>query len=184
MASLKRLQLTIPLLAHCRRISLFACVVLLLSACSTVPGGKLETGKQAQISDSRSVQNLLAKALQAIDSNDSEAAAAAFTAMLEKGAKSPASLNHYAIYLREQWQLEQAEEVYLRALVSAPNDAMTHYNLGILYDIYLGKSELALKHYQKYQQVIAEPDKRVGGWINDLKRRSKEPGTGSAEVAS
>ena len=68
--------------------------------------------------------------------------------------------------------------------MAAPNDAMTHYNLGILYDIYLGKTELALQHYRKYQQVLAEPDKRVGGWIKDLERRGNTLVENAAEVAS
>ncbi len=166
---------------------IFFCVcVLALSACSSIPGAgsSAKSGIKKQLTESRPVQNSLVKALQAIDKNDAVAAAAAFDEMIKKGARSPASLNHYAIYLREQWQLEEAEQVYRRALEVSPHDAMTHYNLGILYDLYLGKSELALQHYRKYQTIVEQPDKRVKAWIMDLERRSTIATENNEEVPS
>lgn len=156
-----------------------ACLVvaalLLLAGCASTPDERPYS--DPVVNEPVAVKSSLASALAALDKGDSDAAAAAFQKMLDKGARSPESLNHYAIYLREQWRMEEAEKIYLRALVAAPNSAMTHYNLGILYELYLGKQDLALKHYRRYQKVIGEPDKKVGAWIKALERES-----GAAEV--
>ncbi|MGB5324695.1 MAG: hypothetical protein WBN40_04635 [Pseudomonadales bacterium] len=149
---------------------ILACALLLLAACANTPkSGKVD---DAVVNESVAVRNSLAMALAAMDKGDQEAAGAAFRKMLEKGARSPDSLNHYAIYLREQWRMEEAEKVYLQALVAAPSSAMTHYNLGILYELYLGKQELALKHYRRYQKIVEAPDQQVSAWIEALERES------------
>ncbi|NNC55290.1 MAG: hypothetical protein HKO07_06185, partial [Pseudomonadales bacterium] len=36
--------------------------------------------------------------------------------------------------------------------------------------LYLGKQDLAIKHYRRYQKIIQEPDKKVGAWIKALER--------------
>ena len=44
-------------------------------------------------------------------------------------------------------------------------------NLGILYELYLGKLPEALEYYRTYQSMLSEPDRRVQGWVMDLERR-------------
>lgn len=51
---------------------------------------------------------------------------------------------------------------------------MSHWNIAVLYDLYLGQPAKALKHYQAYQQVTEQPDKRVHGWLVDLQHRIKQ----------
>ena len=79
--------------------------------------------------------------------------------------------NRYGIALREQGEFEAAEQEYLSALAIADDDPLTHHNIGILYDLYLGIPHLALTHYQRYQELTGEGDRRVAGWIVDLQRR-------------
>ena len=124
-----------------------------------------------KVIDSKAAKIALSKALTAIQLNDIAAADHAFKAMVLAGAQSPTALNHYAVFLREQWRMDEAESVYLKALKSSPNNAMTHWNLAIFYELYRGEYKQALFHYQAYQQYAIAPDKRVIHWISDLNRR-------------
>jgi len=146
------------------------CALLVLSACSI-------TGSQQgaeTLTDTREVRALLTRAVSAQNANDLTGADLLFQEMMNYDPESPDALNSYAIFLREQWRLEEAEEIYLRALKYAPNDSMSHWNLAVLYDLYLGQAAKALKHYQAYQRVTEQPDKRVHGWLVDLQHRIKQ----------
>jgi tetratricopeptide (TPR) repeat protein len=95
------------------------------------------------------------------------------TLALENAEASPATrdFNREAIGLREQGEFDAAEGVYLAALNVEQDDALTHYNLGILYDLYLGIPDRAIRHYRRYQAAVDGEDRRVAGWIADLERR-------------
>lgn len=158
-----------------------ATLVLMLSGCSIMPdiaiSGGAGTGEKSavvKISDSRSVKNILAKALAAVEQSDIENADLEFQLMMEQGAKSPDSLNHYAIFLREQWRLDEAEKVYKQALKNSPKDPMTHWNIAVLYELYRGDYQQALEHFKAYQQSAPEADKRVAIWVGDLTRRLEQ----------
>jgi len=77
----------------------------------------------------------------------------------------------FALFLREQGRFADAEAQYLKALEVWPHNAAAHRNLGILYDLYMGKFEEALKHYEMVLKLSPTPNKEVEGWIIDLKRR-------------
>ncbi|TGD75631.1 tetratricopeptide repeat protein [Mangrovimicrobium sediminis] len=79
--------------------------------------------------------------------------------------------NAYAIFLREQGRFGEAEAQYLEALATDDADATTHYNLGILYDLYLGRKPQALAHYSRYQELSGGDDRQMAGWIADLRRQ-------------
>ncbi|TQV77078.1 tetratricopeptide repeat protein [Aliikangiella marina] len=84
--------------------------------------------------------------------------------------------NYYAqnlkgVILREMGKFEEAKTAYLASLEAYPRHAQTHLNLGILADIYQYDLALALKHYQYYLELIQSEDKKVSGWVIDLKRR-------------
>lgn len=77
--------------------------------------------------------------------------------------------------LRKQGRFDEAEANYQRALLIWPHHIESHRNLGVLYDLYMGRFEDALYHYKfvaKLQQP--EPDKEIRGWIIDLERRMAE----------
>ena len=80
-------------------------------------------------------------------------------------------LRYLGLVIQEQGEFEAAEQEYLSALAIADDDPLTHHNIGILYDLYLGIPHLALTHYQRYQELTGEGDRRVAGWIVDLQRR-------------
>ncbi|MFB1001682.1 MAG: tetratricopeptide repeat protein [Pseudomonadales bacterium] len=138
---------------------------------SSANNAHTERESNTQIVDNKKASVELNRALSAIEDHDMAAAESAFKAMLLAGAQSPTALNHYAIFLREQWRMEEAEAMYLQALKNSPNNAMTHWNIAIFYELYRGDYQQALDHYQAYQQYAASPDKRVIHWISDLNRR-------------
>jgi Tfp pilus assembly protein PilF len=79
--------------------------------------------------------------------------------------------NELGILLRETGKFEEAERAYRRALETDPNYALAHYNLAVLLDVYLRRGADAIEHYEAYQSSLAEPDKKVAGWLIDLRRR-------------
>ena len=154
-------------------------VMLILQSCanfdagdpSTLAGANNVADRGPVVRDSFAVKRLLQAARDAKQQGDLEAADRLFGEMLAKGARSTKSLNHYAVFLREQWRIDEAEAMYQRALATSPKDAATHWNIGILYELYRGDYAQALEHYQRYQQYAQEPDRRVAAWVADLQRR-------------
>ncbi|MEM7502649.1 MAG: tetratricopeptide repeat protein [Pseudomonadota bacterium] len=80
------------------------------------------------------------------------------------------TLNQLGMLLRRQGKFVEAEAAYLRALEADSSYLLAHYNLGVLYELYLQKLDQALVHFEKYQSLIGE-DKQVERWITDLRRR-------------
>lgn len=79
--------------------------------------------------------------------------------------------NQQGILQRRQGRFADAEQSYRDALAIDPNYALAHFNLGVLLDLYMGRSEEALSHYQRYREIEPDGDQRVNNWIVDLSRR-------------
>lgn len=73
--------------------------------------------------------------------------------------------------LREQGKFSEAEKNYLAVLNIWPHHNPSQRNLGILYDLYMGKLEKAVVHYEISQQISGGEDKELKNWIIDIKRR-------------
>ncbi len=67
-------------------------------------------------------------------------------------------------------QYDRAEREFLRALQFAPDDAASHFNLGILYDDHLEDRAKARKHYERFLELAPDdPDvPRVIQWLKLL----------------
>jgi Flp pilus assembly protein TadD len=102
---------------------------------------------------------------------DTEKAAAAFERAINANMKNVDAYNQLAVLKREAGDFVAAEGLYQKALNIWPFYPEGHKNIAILYDLYLGKPEQALPHYQAYQQLLASPDKQVDSWVADLQRR-------------
>lgn len=85
--------------------------------------------------------------------------------------RNPYAHNNLGIALREQGQFEEAQKHYRTALELDPKYARAHFNLAVLAELYLQDLKLALKHFQRYQELQKEADENVANWITDLKRR-------------
>jgi len=97
----------------------------------------------------------------------------AFGKAIELDPGQAAAHNYLAYMAREAGQFQQAEATYGRALQANPDYALTHLNIGVLYDLYLHQPERALAHYREYQTLSGSADKAVRKWIIDLERRVK-----------
>lgn len=80
------------------------------------------------------------------------------------------ALNQLGMLLRRQGRFTEAEAAYLHAVDADPDYALAHHNLGVLNDLYLRRLEIALEHYEQYQE-LAGKDREVSKWITDLQRR-------------
>lgn len=100
-----------------------------------------------------------------------EEAASAFEQALSINPLHNDAYVQYGVMLREQGEFERAEEIYLKALEVWPHNLPALRNLGILYDLYMGKFEQALAQYELALRVMPEPSQEMQGWIIDLKRR-------------
>jgi Tfp pilus assembly protein PilF len=104
------------------------------------------------------------------NNGDDKAAEGSITDALILDPQHAAALNQLGMLLRRQGKFPEAEGAYLKAVTVSPDYALAHYNLGVLNELYLQKLDVALKHYERYQE-LTEEDKQVGRWIADLKRR-------------
>jgi Tfp pilus assembly protein PilF len=87
--------------------------------------------------------------------------------------------NAQAHNLRAQISLKNGEiklalKHYQRAVELDPQYANAHYNLALLYDIYLRDIELALRHYQQYLAHSDEKDEKTRDWVAHLESMLKK----------
>ena len=66
-------------------------------------------------------------------------------------------------------EIKQARNNYIKAINLNPSYAIAHYNLALLYDIYLQDIEPAIKHYEKFMLLQKMPDETTKNWIKHLK---------------
>lgn len=103
--------------------------------------------------------------------NRGEAAQEWFLRAIKSNPTSPTIRSEYGVFLRQQGRFGEAQQQYQAALQGAPQHAVTHYNLAILYDLYMGDKSKALEHFLIYQSLSEEEDRQVKGWIADLRRQ-------------
>jgi len=66
-------------------------------------------------------------------------------------------------------KIHDAKKDYVKAIELKPDYINAHYNLALLYDIYLQEIALAIKHYETYLSLIKKPDEATREWVNHLK---------------
>ena len=107
--------------------------------------------------------------------NELEPAAALLERAVATCARCAPPWNELGVVQRRQGRFSDAEQSYLKAVAADPAYAKAYFNLGVLYELYLQRPELALDQYARFRELdAADP---AGGdvdkWIADLKRRSK-----------
>ncbi len=97
-------------------------------------------------------------------------AEAAFKAALERNPSSAVAGNELGIVERKLGKFTEAEAAYQRTIATEPNYAPAYLNLGVLYDLYLAEPQKALEQFEHYIQIAGE-NKRVAGWVVELRKR-------------
>jgi len=100
-----------------------------------------------------------------------EEARGAFQRAVRANPRNCTAYNELGVLSRQIGDFAGAEEHYRTCLEKMPSFRDAYLNLGILYDLYLGKLPEALEAYKRYQSLLSEPDRRVKGWVMDLERR-------------
>lgn len=71
--------------------------------------------------------------------------------------------------LLQQGEIKKARDDYQQAIELNPRYLNAHYNLALLYDIYLQEIALAIDHYTIYLSLLGDRDEAIEEWINHLK---------------
>ena len=100
-----------------------------------------------------------------------EEARRAFEAAVTANPYNCTAHNELGLLARVNGDFEAAERHYLNCIELVPEDRTAYLNLGILYELYLGRLSEALASYRHYQSLGGESDRRVEGWVMDLERR-------------
>ena len=100
--------------------------------------------------------------------NNIEQAEVLLNKALESNPKLPQALNLLGVVQQKKGNIKQAEKLYLQAIQEKNNYAIAHYNLALLYDIFLGKISTAIIHYQRYLELIDDQDRQTSNWLKEL----------------
>ena len=102
---------------------------------------------------------------------DVDGAEKAFKKAVELNPRNGTALNELGVIARERGDFLTAEANYQQCVKAQPDNAGCYLNLGILYELYLGRFGDALDAYRTFQTLSVAPDERVQGWVSDLERR-------------
>lgn len=111
----------------------------------------------------------------ALKNNQPEEALKLVKFALTKNPKLAQALNLLAYLEQINGEIRAAEKHYKEAIQSNKNYAIAHYNIALLYDVYLQDVESAIPHYERYMKLINNQDKKTADWLEQLKR-TKEKG--------
>ncbi|OHE60947.1 MAG: hypothetical protein A2Z47_06220 [Thermodesulfovibrio sp. RBG_19FT_COMBO_42_12] len=89
----------------------------------------------------------------------------------EKLPDDPDLYNNRGITFRETGEFKKAEEDYKQSIALKPDFSDAFLNLGILYELYMGKYTDALKYYKEYVKLGGDR-KGVLSWIDMLEKRT------------
>ena len=109
-----------------------------------------------------------------LNQDNVEDAEKAFRFAIETNALNFDAYDHLGKLLREQGRFDEAEQVYLSALALWPHHLASVKNLGVLYDLYMGRFQEALTYYELALLIDGGENRQLKGWVFDTKRRIAE----------
>ncbi len=89
---------------------------------------------------------------------------------LTRNPKLAEALNLLAYLEQISGEIKSAEKHYKEAIANKNNYAIAHYNIALLYDIYLQDIEKAIPHYERYMSLTNNKDKSTADWLEQIKR--------------
>jgi len=104
---------------------------------------------------------------------DQSSAETYFEQALEANPYQTQALIATAQIYQDNGEFRLAEANLKRALEKKPDNALAHYNLGVLYELYLREYGLAVQHYGRYVELAkgGEDIETVKRWMKLLERK-------------
>lgn len=93
---------------------------------------------------------------------------------LQRNPKMPQAHNLMGFIEKQKGNIIKAKEHYEQAVEYKDDYAIAHYNLALLYDIYIQDIAKAIVHYQKYMTLTNNKDKKTATWLEELKSTIKK----------
>lgn len=109
-------------------------------------------------------------AIIALKNNEPEKALKLVKLALTKNPNLAQALNFLAYLEQVSGEIKSAEKHYKEAIKNKNNYAIAHYNIALLYDVYLQDIESAIPHYERYMELINNEDKNTADWLEQIKR--------------
>lgn len=106
----------------------------------------------------------------AYKNNNPEKALKLVKASIQKNPKSAQALNFLGFLEQDKGDISSALKHYKQAIEYRQDYAIAHYNIALLYDVYMQDINSALPHYEKYLKLINNKDKNTIDWVEQLKR--------------
>ena len=87
---------------------------------------------------------------------------------LEKNPNMPQALNLSGYLAQKKGAINIAKSYYLQAISHKPDYALAHYNLALVFDVYLQDIAKAIEHYQFYLAYNEQQDENTENWLEGL----------------
>ena len=87
---------------------------------------------------------------------------------LEKNPNMPQALNLSGYLAQKKGAINIAKSYYLQAISHKSDYALAHYNLALVYDVYLQDIAKAIEHYQFYLAYNEQQDENTENWLEGL----------------
>ena len=108
-------------------------------------------------------------AIIALKNNEPENALELVKLALSKNPNLAQALNLLAYLEQISGEIKSAEKHYKEAIKSKNDYAIAHYNIALLYDVYLQDIAKAIPHYERYMELINNKDKNTADWLEQIK---------------
>ena len=110
-------------------------------------------------------------AIIALKNNEPEKALELVKIALTKNPNLAQALNLLAYLEQISGDIKLAEKHYKEAIKNKNDYAIAHYNIALLYDVYLQDIKSAIPHYERYMKLINNEDKNTADWLEQIKRQ-------------
>jgi len=107
-------------------------------------------------------------AIISLKNNEPEKALELVKVALTKNPNLAQALNLLAYLEQVSGEIKEAEKHYKEAIKNKNDYAIAHYNIALLYDVYLQDIKSAIPHYERYMKLINNKDKSTADWLEQI----------------
>ncbi len=96
---------------------------------------------------------------------------------LKRNPKLAQAYNLLGFIESKRTHINKAKDYFAQAIATKDDYALAHYNLALIYDIYLRDVPKAIEHYKRYLELTNFEDKRTADWLKELTNTLNKAGT-------